>query len=668
MPPPAANPLKLARQWAGRMRRRVREWVRGESTDTYFDLHDLHAVNAILGPHAAPLTFDPALANAGIAGASRYILALLAKWPVLRTQFPTALSGGADWPFAHWVADNATTLGLTPTGIANIRAAFASNPGERGKRVYEFREDLRLIFPFGMTPHPDRGKLLLWLITHGASDLGLSPEESLWFLFDRDEAPDRGLVSTYLVRADWQERFPHALTEFGWPEFKRFLAREYGLRGRWFRNAELPPQYRPWDDLTLLRRAKPQLNETFPAPPTWDTVRSWGNLPQSSLAWREGLRRDFLDGMPTQAGVNVLGHFRYASGLQESALGVIDGLTRVGIRTTKRDLPVNMPTDGRDRDVYQGVELFDTTLYVAAVNTFPHKWYPRCGLFKRPGVRRIAVWYWELEDMPAEWVPDLTWADEVWAPSRFVAEAFRKSLRVPVVPMLPGVELPPFTPQPRSYFNLPDDRFVFLFTFDMGSVMERKNPLGLIRAFREAFRPDDRAHLVVKVSRGSSDPASFAKLQAAARDSGVTLIDRVMTRADTLALFATADCYASLHRSEGLGLGMAESMLMGKPVIATGYSGNLDFMTPDVSHLVEHRRVPITENFPPYPIGSYWAEPSVEHAAALMRRVYETPDESRQLGARARATLTELLSVNAAGHRMIDRLAAITHVSERAAA
>jgi glycosyltransferase involved in cell wall biosynthesis len=137
------------------------------------------------------------------------------------------------------------------------------------------------------------------------------------------------------------------------------------------------------------------------------------------------------------------------------------------------------------------------------------------------------------------------------------------------------------------------------------------------------------------------------------------VIDEVMAREEALALLDCADCYASLHRSEGLGLGLAESMLLGKPVIATGYSGNLDFMSPDAAHLVESRRVPIVEDLSPYPKGCHWAEPSVEHAAALMRQVYDRPDEARALGNRAKAHAERVLSVEAAGRRMADRLRAI---------
>lgn len=531
----------VARRLAAGAWRRVRDALRGETGETYFDVRNPRELNPVLAAH-----------------------------------------------------------GVTPPTAAQR----ANAPTERVKRVFELRPDLREAFPFALTPHPDRRRFLEWLLVHGARDYGITPDEAVAWLFEVDAAPDRGLATTYRLRPDWQQAVPHALTPTGWPELIRYLRETYRLHGRWVGRARFVP------------------------PP---------------------------EGDPTAPGVNVVGHFRYTSGLQECVFGVVKGLHRAGFRTSLRDLPVIFPCDWRDRERYLGLEDFDTTIHVAAVNTFPAEWYPRAGLHMRPGVKRIAVWYWELEELPAEWADQLGWADEVWAPTRFIADCFRKYVSAPVVSMLPGVELPAFTPRPRSHFGLPDDRLTFLFSFDMASVMERKNPLGLIRAFRRAFRPDDKARLAVKVSRGEMDPDSLARLRAAAGD-GVTVIDEVMTREDALALLDCADCYASLHRSEGLGLGMAESMLLGKPVIATGYSGNLDVMTPEVAHLVEYRRVPIVEDLSPYPRGCHWAEPSAEHAADLMRRVYDRPDDARALGARAKAHAERVLSVEAAGRRMADRL------------
>jgi glycosyltransferase involved in cell wall biosynthesis len=145
----------------------------------------------------------------------------------------------------------------------------------------------------------------------------------------------------------------------------------------------------------------------------------------------------------------------------------------------------------------------------------------------------------------------------------------------------------------------------------------------------------------------------------------VTVIDRVMPRAEVLGLFHAADCFVSLHRSEGLGLGLIESMLMGKPVIGTGYSGNLDFMTESNSYLVRAGRAAVADQTYAYPSGCVWADPDVDHAAELMRRVFERREESLAVGARAKRDLESTLSMDAYGRRVAARLAEIHGVSRR---
>ncbi len=654
-----AQLVKTLRRVVGGVRRRLLGQTR--EAEGFFDVRDLGAINAVLGRHGyAPLTADPKQAEAGPDGAARFALGLLASRPDVRRRFPTALGDGA---CGRWLA---TEFGLSPPAAANVRAAFAADPGERVRRVYEFRPDMRTVFPFGMTPQ-QRGQYIDWLLTHGVAEMGVTPEQALWFLTRTDEAPDRGLVPTYLLNADWQAWVPHGLTVFGWGELLHVLRTEHGLRGRWQEALPPPRVYGPWDQLTLLRQAKPELDAAFPlaAARAGDAaaVLAWldrqPDLTKPDADWRKALVADVHGRLPAKAGVNLLGHFRYTSGLQQVVHATAKAFETAGLRTSLRDLPTEYPSDLADRTHYHGVELFDATVYCASVNTPPEAHLARSGLHLRPGPYRIAVWYWETEDVP-DAVPEYPAPfDEVWAPTRFIADAFRKRIKVPVVPMLPGLEPPQFEPRPRDFFGLRDDRFVFLFTFDMASLMVRKNPLATVAAFRKAFRRDEPVDLVIKVARGSESPSDLAALTTACEANGVRLLDALMPRSDLLALMAACDCYVSLHRSEGLGLGMAETMLMGKPVIATGYSGNLDFMTPETSYLVESERVPIPETVTQYPKGSYWAEPSVEHAAELMRRVYDRRDESRAVGERARAAVSELMSLEAFGKRMADRLTQI---------
>lgn len=192
--------------------------------------------------------------------------------------------------------------------------------------------------------------------------------------------------------------------------------------------------------------------------------------------------------------------------------------------------------------------------------------------------------------------------------------------------------------------------------FDLHSQVHRKNPAGLIRAFRQAFRKHDAATLVIKTSGGDVFAADLAQVQAVARGHNIVLLDELMSRAAAYGLIAMSDCFVSLHRSEGFGLGLAEAMLLGKPVIAIGYSGNLAFMTHDNSILVDYKIVEIAEDRSLYTKGNFWAEPSIEHAAASMRHIFENRDEARARALRVQPAIQRTLSLEAAGQRMVDRL------------
>ena len=227
---------------------------------------------------------------------------------------------------------------------------------------------------------------------------------------------------------------------------------------------------------------------------------------------------------------------------------------------------------------------------------------------------------------------------------------------IPVIHMPPGLELGPVPPLPRSHFGLPENRFLFLFMFDMSSVMERKNPLGLIRAYRKPLAVMNARSWSSRSPRGPPHPANLARLLEAAEEVGARSLIGSCRREEAYGLMNACDCYVSLHRAEGLGFTLAEAMLMGKPVIGTAYSGNLDFMRPGNSLLVDFERVPIVEDLPFYPQGAVWAEPSVEQAAERMCWVYEHPDQARDLGSIGQREVSEYLSLVKAGRRMRARL------------
>jgi glycosyltransferase involved in cell wall biosynthesis len=160
----------------------------------------------------------------------------------------------------------------------------------------------------------------------------------------------------------------------------------------------------------------------------------------------------------------------------------------------------------------------------------------------------------------------------------------------------------------------------------------------------------------MKVSNSAAAPDEMARLRDEVRDLGGRIIEGTLPRSETNALLAACDCYASLHRAEGFGLTLAEAMLLGKPTVATAYSANLDFMTPQNSFLVSNRLVELKSAIGPYPAGAVWAEPDVEHAVEHLRFVFEHRDDARQIGLRAKQDLEPLLDPTAAARRIARRL------------
>ncbi|MFY8042162.1 MAG: glycosyltransferase [Rhodoferax sp.] len=190
----------------------------------------------------------------------------------------------------------------------------------------------------------------------------------------------------------------------------------------------------------------------------------------------------------------------------------------------------------------------------------------------------------------------------------------------------------------RDRLGLSDSDFVVLAMADVRSSLARKNPFGAIAAFRQGLGTHTNAVLVLKVSGADHDPTTFASLQAALHGSRVVLLLDRLSMDEQWQLYAACDVFISLHRAEGYGLPMAEAMAIGRPVVGTGWSGNLDFMNTTNSALVDYKLVEINDPQGVY-AGSTWAEPSVAHAAEWLVRLHSSPDFRSELGRMAAESL-----------------------------
>jgi glycosyltransferase involved in cell wall biosynthesis/SAM-dependent methyltransferase len=337
----------------------------------------------------------------------------------------------------------------------------------------------------------------------------------------------------------------------------------------------------------------------------------------------------------TKPGINVVGYLSSERGVGEAARQILAALRGREAPVATIDAPTEPDRiDPVLAELREEDHPYDFNLICVNADMLP---LVARGLGKGffEGRNSAGLWFWEVSHFPEQWHQAFDYVDEVWVATEHVAETLRPLSPTPVhtvrMPILPGEP----AEASRSELGMPEG-FCFLFVFDYRSVFRRKNPLGLVETFCRAFEPGAGPSLAIKSICGDEFPAERAALAAAVRDRPeIHLLEETVPREMKDAMIASCDCYVSLHRSEGLGLTMAEAMYFGKPVIATAYSGNLDFMTERNSFLVPHTMVEIGPDADPYPPGKEWADPDLDRAAALLREVFERPEEAATRGRRA---------------------------------
>ena len=370
---------------------------------------------------------------------------------------------------------------------------------------------------------------------------------------------------------------------------------------------------------------------------------------------------------PTRpAGVTVIGYLKAESGVGESARATLRALATTGLSHSLVDFRtgnLSRMAEAIDETLANGLQHAISLFHINADQLPVARTFLGEDAFT--GTYRIGYWAWELENFPEQWHGAYGHVDEVWVPSTFCQRAIAAASPVPVVVIPHAVDVPAALAPDRARFGLHADAVVFLAMADMMSIAGRKNPFAAVQAYAAAFgagrmEGGPKTQMIVKISNAERDPEAFARLQAmAAACPGIHLLAEALDRPLLNCLLDSIDCFVSLHRAEGFGLVIAEAMARGKVVVATGWSGNMDFMSASNALPVDFRLVTLEADAGPYLRGERWAEPSHEDAVAKMRQVAGDPVLRQRIGERARLDCATHLSPEVVGAAVRARLSKI---------
>lgn len=345
-------------------------------------------------------------------------------------------------------------------------------------------------------------------------------------------------------------------------------------------------------------------------------------------------------------GVNLVGIFRYELGLAEAGRLTAHALHASTVPHALIEAPFNPNCIDDNNELearytsglpYQ-INLFH---FNAPEMIYVRTHWPR--VYKN-GQYNIGHWAWELPRLPKHWIKEARGLHEVWTCSEFVRSAVAADLHIPAHVVHYPIRL--HTPDARGLPAFPKDLTKVLFAFDFNSYTARKNPEAALRAFEIAAAQDPRMHLILKVHNADRHPEAARQLIQRVRSlPSVSLIVDTLSRAQMSALQATADVFLSLHRAEGFGLNIAECMALGKPVIVTAWSGNMDFTNADNAYLVPFKLIEIEQRAGDYEVGQVWADPDVDVAAEHLLSILRNPAEARARGERARACILQQYSL-----------------------
>ncbi|WP_084420410.1 glycosyltransferase family 4 protein [Henriciella litoralis] len=349
-------------------------------------------------------------------------------------------------------------------------------------------------------------------------------------------------------------------------------------------------------------------------------------------------------------GIGIYGNFTAVSGVGEGARRMAKVVTAAGINhsnhvlTTNGNAPEILPVLDNTRS---SASPYNCLLFHVNADNTPAV-LDSLKAEETKGRYRIGYWAWELSHFPDEWVNAIDYLDEIWVPSTFVQKAVMGKTDKPVYviphPVFERVD----SGETRTELGLPENRFLFLCSLDLNSFAARKNPLAIYQAFNLAFPKGSNPEgpqLIMKFHGNARHAEEHRNLmQTFIRDDRIIVIDMPLSQQRYSALQRNCDAYISLHRSEGFGMNIAEALQLGKPVVATDYSGSTDYLNSSNGYPVEFTLVPVRPGEYPQSAGQVWADPSVEHAAELLKAIVANPGEASEKGASGKKAVETKLS------------------------
>ncbi len=562
----------------------------------------------------------------------RLIRKILEERPDVRRAFPDLLD--ADAPaFAQWLEHHGVPDHFLPPHAPAVFLAKAQ--GRALARIFSYLSrnwSFMESWPLGLVGEGSEAlaATMMTVLRHGMEyDL----DDLLLFLWLMEERPWAGLPLTFELGVN-ACRVPSPLL----PEGQEQLLQPLLARDPRFQKALA--SYRkerrePWREAEeeLIRRRD-------------EASRS------AAVSVYQALGRNALPALVP--GVNFFGYHKSPIGLGNLTRGLRTAIETAGIPVRPNVLGnVAMDADLSPADF---VRTFDAALDTNLFASYPHihdRLLETLPKHRVEGRRNIAYLAWEQRDGSHYWEETYQGFDQIWALSEFAAECFRRFMKREVLAVPCVLDFAAFpAAASKEELGLDPGKLTFLYVFDANSSIERKNPEAALRAFGQAFSPGEPVKLLLRASNAHRlDHRERLRrvLRSAPPGLDIELVTGDLPYREILRLLSAVDCYVSLHRAEGFGYTCAEAMSYGRPVIASGYSGNLQFMNAENSFLVDcaEREVEVADG--PFQRGSIWGDPSVEHAAHLLRTVYLEREQAREIGERGRRDVRATLSAEAVG-------------------